>query len=69
MDFKPQAMKEKEQKVASQLYLYASGLSFRTSIPLDGFRCAWFDDSIYYEFNPKEAKVRFPGSKWRSNLV
>jgi len=67
LDFKPGAEKENENKVASQLYLYASGLSFRTGIPLDGFRCAWFDGSICYEFNPKEARVRFPGSKWRSN--
>ena len=68
MDFKPGAKRENEQKVASQLFLYASGLSFRTRLPLDKFRCAWFDDSVYYEFSPKEAKVRFPGSRWRSVL-
>lgn len=67
LDFKPGARKENEQKVASQLYLYASGLSFRTGVPLENFRCAWFDDSIYYEFDPREARVRFPGSKWRSD--
>ena len=59
MDFKPNASKENEQKVASQLFLYASGLSFRTSIPLSKFRCAWFDDSIYFEFNPAETKVSY----------
>jgi len=67
MDFKPGAKREKYIKVASQLFLYASGLSFRTGIPLDRFRCAWFDDSIYYEFNPKDAEIRFPCSKWRSD--
>ncbi len=67
LDFKPDAMRENEHKVASQLYLYASGLSFRTGIPLGNFRCAWFDDKVYYEFGPKEAKVRFPNSKWRSD--
>ena len=67
LDFKPGAKREKDIKVASQLFLYASGLSFRTGIPLDRFRCAWFDDSIYYEFNPRDAEIRFPGSKWRSN--
>lgn len=66
LDFKPEADKENGQKVASQLYFYASGLSFRTRIALDKFRCAWFDNSNYYEFNPKEARVRFEGSKWRS---
>jgi len=24
-----------------------------------------FDDRNYYEFNPKEAQVKFPNSKWR----
>lgn len=56
LDFKPDADKEKESKVASQLYLYARGLSFRTKIPLQGFRCAWFDQDAYYEFNPVELK-------------
>ena len=57
LDFKPDAGKEKESKVASQLYLYALGLSFRTKIPLQSFRCAWFDENIYYEFNPAEIKI------------
>ena len=63
---KPNACRENEQKVSSQLYLYASGLSFRTGIKLENFRCAWFDDKVYYEFDPSQAKVRFTGSKWRS---
>jgi len=57
LDFKPMADREKESKVASQLYLYARGLSFRTKIPLQSFRCAWFDENKYYEFNPTEIKV------------
>ncbi len=67
LDFKPNAFRENEQKVASQLFWYASGLSFRTLIPLENFACAWFDNYNYYEFNPKQARIRFPGSKWRSN--
>jgi len=59
LDFKPEAQREDEQGVASQLFWYASGLSFRTSIPLREFACAWFDDRIYYEFSPIEAKVKF----------
>ena len=57
LDYKPDAGKEKEDKVASQLYLYASGLSFRTGLPLQSFRCAWFDEHMYYEFNPMEANT------------
>lgn len=57
LDFKPDADKENKKKVASQLYLYTTGLSFRTKIPLQSFRCAWFDENKYYEFNPTEIKV------------
>jgi transposase-like protein len=59
LDFKPEAVRENERKVASQLFWYASGLSFRTSIPLEKFMCAWFDEETYHEFCPVEAKVRF----------
>ena len=59
LDFKPEAAKEKEEKVCSQLYLYARGLSFRTGIPLKRFRCAWFDENDYFEFEPARAEVRW----------
>ncbi len=59
LDYKPDAAQEKEEHVASQLYLYASGLSFRTSIPLSRIRCAWFDDREYFEFEPTKAKVHY----------
>jgi len=58
LDFKPEAFREKEKKVASQLYFYASGLSFRTKIPLKFFRCAWFDENVYYEFDPMNLDVK-----------
>jgi hypothetical protein len=54
LDYKPDAKRENRKTVASQLFLYASGLSFRTKIPLAKFRCAWFDQNNYYEFNPDE---------------
>jgi len=57
LDFKPDVAKENENKVASQLYLYASGLSFGTGIPLKEFRCAWFDEYNYFEFSPIDTKV------------
>lgn len=56
LDYKPDAAKENLQKVSSQLYLYALALSFRSKIPLKGFRCAWFDDKNYFEFNPTEIR-------------
>jgi transposase-like protein len=59
VDYKPDAAREKDERVASQLFLYASGLSFRTSIPFDNIRCAWFDDRNYFEFEPKKAKVKY----------
>jgi hypothetical protein len=52
LDYKPKADKENDKKVASQLFLYAIGLSFRTNINLKNFRCAWFDENNYYEFDP-----------------
>ena len=54
LDYKPDAKRENRKTVATQLFLYASGLSFRTKIPLSKFRCAWFDQNNYYEFNPYE---------------
>ena len=59
LDFKPEAFKENEQKVASQLFWYALGLSFRTSIHIKRFACAWFDEKVYYEFSPTETEVKF----------
>ena len=59
LDYKPDAAKENDSKVSSQLFLYASGLSFRTKIPLIRFRCAWFDEKNYFEFNPSEQDFSF----------
>lgn len=59
LDFKPEAARENELKVSSQLYLYAMGLSFRTSIPLKHFTCAWFDEKTYFEFSPIDAEIRY----------
>lgn len=58
LDYKPGASKEKEKKVASQLFFYALGMSFRTKIPLKMFRCAWFDENVYYEFNPMNLNIK-----------
>ena len=31
-------------------------------------RCTWFDNFIYYKFNPLDAEVKFHGSKWKSKV-
>ncbi len=62
LDFKPNAAKENFKSVVSQLYFYALGLSFRTGISIDKFRCAWFDDEDYLEFEPGKVRVN-----WRKN--
>lgn len=59
LDFKPNASRENEKKVASQLFWYATGMAFRTGVPLKNFVCAWFDDRNYYEFHPAEVKIKF----------
>lgn len=58
LDFKPNAAAENIDKVCSQLYLYALGLSFRSKVPLSKIRCAWFDANNYFEFEPVRAEVR-----------
>jgi transposase-like protein len=57
LDYKPAAEKQNALKVASQLYQYASALSFRTRVPLKNMRCAWFDEESYYEYSPSEANI------------
>lgn len=49
LDYKPSAEKAKP---AAQLILYALALSRLTGLRLYHFKCAWFDDNIYYEFFP-----------------
>jgi transposase-like protein len=56
LDYKPGASKDK--KAPQQLYHYAVALSFRAKIPFEHIRCAWFDENVYYEYNPIEADVK-----------
>ena len=49
-DFKPKAKEEKYAQ--TQLFFYALMLSKRTDIPLDHFRCGYFDPEIAYIFKP-----------------
>lgn len=59
-DFKPHAHKEKYAH--TQIYFYALMLSQRTGIPLENFRCGYFDEAIAYVFKPEKEtlKLTFP---------
>lgn len=50
-DYKPKASKEKY--ATTQVYFYALMMSKRTGIPLDEFRCGYFDEDIAYVFKPE----------------
>jgi len=52
MDYKPRASAGKQGLVVSQLTLYALMLSRLTGLRLYDFKCAWFDEKVYYEFFP-----------------
>ena len=55
-DYKPHAQKEKY--AATQVYFYSLMLSKRTGIPLEHFRCGYFDDVHAYLFQPKEGLLQ-----------
>jgi len=52
MDYKPRASAGRQGPVVSQLTLYALMLSRLTGLRLYDFKCAWFDEKVYYEFFP-----------------
>ncbi|MDD5650864.1 MAG: PD-(D/E)XK nuclease family protein [Candidatus Nanoarchaeia archaeon] len=54
-DYKPNAKQEKY--ASTQLYFYAQMLSKRTGIPIDKFRCGYFDENDAFIFEPKLEEV------------
>jgi hypothetical protein len=50
-DYKPNA--NKERYAMTQTYFYALMLSKRTGVPLNKFRCGWFDANFAFLFKPK----------------
>jgi hypothetical protein len=54
-DYKPSAHKEKY--ATCQTYFYAMMLSKRTGIPLEEFRCGYFDEERAYIFKPTQEHV------------
>ncbi|MAG45427.1 MAG: hypothetical protein CMH63_01490 [Nanoarchaeota archaeon] len=55
LDYKPKARLEKF--AATQIYFYALMLSKRIKIPLEKFRCGYFDDQDCYLFRPDECSI------------
>lgn len=49
LDYKPDADK---QNPTEQLITYALALSRKLNLPIRDFKCAWFDESNYFEFYP-----------------
>ncbi len=60
MDYKPDSEKENFERVMSQLYNYALALSFRTGVSLSNIKCAWFDASRIYSFEPSRVVIGKP---------
>jgi len=52
LDYKSEASKSKP---IEQLTIYALALSRKLNLPLYCFKCAWFDESSYFEFFPLHA--------------
>ena len=55
LDYKPEAEKI---NAIEQLTIYAMSLSRKLNLPLKDFKCAWFDESSYFEFHENR---RFSG--------
>ena len=55
LDYKPNA--QKENYAATQVYFYALMLSKRTKLPLENFRCGYFDHLNCYLFDPNLCKI------------
>lgn len=55
-DFKPGA--DKEKYAATQVFFYAYMLSKRTQIPLENFRCGYFDERSAFIFDPNKLDIK-----------
>ena len=55
-DYKPNA--PAERFASQQVYLYARMLACRTGIPLNSFRCGYFDHGLEATFNPSQSSHR-----------
>ena len=55
-DYKPNAPQEKF--AATQTFFYALMLSQRSNIPLENFRCGYFDTNVAYVFKPEITAIK-----------
>ncbi len=60
-DFKPGALDANDARM--QVYLYALMLSIRTGIPLNHFRCGYFDGEDAFIFLASQIRRLFPGER------
>ncbi len=65
LDYKPRAAKERP---IEQLTLYAMALSRLTGLRLFEFKCAWFDETDYFEFYPLHV-LHKPGKTKRRRRI
>lgn len=63
LDYKPKAKKEKP---IEQLTWYALALSRLTGLKLYEFKCAWFDETDYFEFYPLHVVKKIQSKKKRN---
>ncbi len=63
LDYKPNAKKEKP---IEQLTWYALALSRLTGLRLYEFKCAWFDETDYFEFYPLHVVKKIQSKKKRN---
>ena len=63
LDYKPHAKKEKP---IEQLTWYALALSRLTGLRLYEFKCAWFDETDYFEFYPLHVVKKIQSKKKRN---
>jgi len=47
----------REEYASTQTYFYALMLSKRTGIPLENFRCGYFDSHYAFMFKPEESAI------------
>ena len=66
LDYKPKA--EKENPI-EQLTLYALALSRLTGLRLFEFKCAWFDETDYFEFYPLHVLYKPKKRRHRKKVV
>ena len=65
-DYKPNARLEKF--ASTQVFFYAYMLSKRTGIPLEHFRCGYFDAKNTYVFNPNQCSLSFKEQETLENF-